>query len=383
MLTPSNQGASTSLCSRIPPPGETNMLVRRIAVAVSLGLVLLTTSSMAKAQYQLTNLVSNQFDEHATTTDPLLVNAWGLARSGTSPWWISDNQSGWSTLYNAAGTKTALDVLIPTAGNGPVEPTGNNGIGTPTGIVWNGSTTDFQVQGKSSSFIFATLDGTISAWPGVNKNIATLVVDNSASKASYTGLAITSNTSGNFLYAADNANNKVDMYNGSFSLVMSFTDPSIPSTFSVFGIQDISGLLYVTYAMTNGSAGGYVDVFKEDGTFVQTLIQGLPLNQPWGVTLAPANFGPLSNTLLISNNSNEGTINGFNPKTGEFVGTIKDDFGRKIALTNLWGIAFGAGTTNNGASNELFVTAGPGFGAQASLAGTFASIVYNPHPQPW
>jgi uncharacterized protein (TIGR03118 family) len=334
--------------------------------------------ALAQAQYQLTNLVSNQLDKHATTTDPLLVNAWGLARSATSPWWISDNQSGWSTLYNAAGAPIALRVLIPTAGNGPVEPTGANGIGTPTGIVANASKTDFLVSGASTSFIFATLDGTISAWPGLNKNLATLKVDNSATKASYTGLAITSNASGNFLYAADNTNNHIDMFDGTFTWLKSFGDPAIPSTFSVFGVQDIGGMVYVTYAATNGDAGGFVDLFKEDGTFVKTLIHGEHLNQPWGIALAPSNFGPLSNTLLVSNNATpDGTINGFNPTTGQFVGTIRDDFGREITLSNLWGITFGGGATNNGATNQLFVTAGPGKGAQAQFAGTFASIVFN------
>jgi uncharacterized protein (TIGR03118 family) len=358
------------------------MLLRRTAVTPCLGLVLLMVPALAQAQYQITNLVSNQFDEHATTTDPLLVNAWGLTRSATSPWWVSDNISGWSTLYQASGTPVALRVLIPTAGNGPVSPKGLNGPGTPTGVVTNGSKTDFQVQGQSSSFIFATLDGTISAWaPGVNKNLSTLVVDNSADKTSYTGLAITSNTSGNFLYAADNANDKVDMFDGNFNLVKSFGDPAISSSFSVFGIQDIGGMVYVTYAMTNGDAGGFVDIFKEDGTFVKTLIQGTPLNQPWGMTLAPSNFGPLSNTLLVSNNATpNGTINAFNPTTGKFVGTIRDQFGRPIFLSNLWAVAFGGGATANGATNQLFVTAGPGNGAQAQFAGTFASIVFNPIP---
>jgi uncharacterized protein (TIGR03118 family) len=364
------------------------MQVRKIAVVVCLGALLLMLSAPAKAQYQLTNLVSNQLDKHAASTDPLLVNPWGLARSAGSPWWLSDNQSGWSTLYNAAGTPIALRVLIPTTGNGPVEPTGANGIGTPTGIVANASKTDFLVSGASSSFIFDTLDGTISAWPALNKNLATLVFPTStnpapttANKASFTGLAITSNPSGNSLYAADNANNVVDMFDGSFTLVKSFGDPAIPSTFSVFGVQDISGIVYVTYAATNGDAGGYVDVFKEDGTFVKTLIQGEHLNQPWGVAVAPSNFGPLSNTLLVSNNATpDGTINGFDPMTGKFVGTIRDDFGRPITLTNLWGIAFGGGATNNGATNQLFVTAGPGNGAQAQFAGTFASIVFNPTP---
>jgi len=351
------------------------MQVCRIAAAACFGVVLLVHSAPAGAQYRLTNLDSNQVGQ-APTIDPLLANAWGLARSATSPWWITDNDTGWSTIYGATGTQEPLRVLIPTAGNGPASPTGLNGPGTPTGIVFNGSSTDFQIQGKSAPFIFATLDGTISAWaPGVNANQSTIAVDNSASKAMYTGLAITSNPSGNFLYAADNTNNHIDMFNGTFTLVKSFGDPAIPSNFSVFGIQDINGLVYVTYAIPNVGAGGYVDLFKEDGTFVKTLIQGLPLNQAWGIAAAPPNFGPLSNTLLISNNSVHGTINAFDPVTGRFVGTIRDERGEKIVLNNLWGVAFGGGTTANGAANELFVTVGQGIGT-AELAGTFAKIVF-------
>ena len=168
------------------------------------------------------------------------------------------------------------------------------------------------------------------------------------------------------------------MFDGSFTLVKSFGDPAIPSTFSVFGIQDINGLVYLTYAVPNVGDGGYVDVFKEDGTFVKTLIQGPHLNQAWGVTAAPSDFGPLSNTLLVSNNSVHGTINAFDPVTGKFVGTIRDERGERIVLNNLWGIAFGGGTTNNGAANELFVTVGQGIGT-AELAGTFASIVFKPY----
>ncbi len=352
------------------------MQIRSTAAAACLGALLLMLSAPAEAQYRITNLVSNQVHQ-APTIDPLLANPWGLARSATSPWWLSDNDTGWSTIYTGTGTQEALKVVVPTAGNGPVEPTGLNGPGTPTGIVFNGSKTDFQVSGASTSFIFATLDGTISAWPGANKNLATLVVDDSASKASFTGLAITSNASGNFLYAADNTNNVIDMYDGNWTWVKSFGDPAIPSTFSVFGVQDINGLVYVTYAVPNVGAGGYVDVFKEDGTFVKTLIQGEILNQAWGVAAAPSNFGPLSNTLLVSNNSVDGTINAFDPISGRFVGTIRDEFGRKIVLNNLWGIAFGGGATNNGATNELFVTVGQGIGT-AELAGTFAKIVFKP-----
>jgi len=354
------------------------MQVCKTAVAACLGVVLLMLSAPAEAQYHITNLVSNQVGQ-APTIDPLLANAWGLARSATGPWWISDNDTGWSTLYDASGTQTKLWVLIPTAGNGPASPTGLNGPGTPTGVVHNGVSTEFQVQGLAAGFIFATLDGTISAWvPGLNKNQSMIVVDNSANKAMYTGLAISSKPSGNYLYAADNTNNHVDMFDSSFTLVKSFGDPSIPSTFSVFGIQDINGQVYVTYAVPNVGAGGFVDVFKEDGTLVGTLIHGRPLNQAWGVALAPSDFGPLSNTLLVSNNSVEGTINAFDPYTGRFVGTIREH-GRPIVLNNLWGVAFGGGNTTNGALNELFVTVGQGIGT-AELAGTFASIVFEKRP---
>jgi uncharacterized protein (TIGR03118 family) len=356
------------------------MQFRRNAIAPCLGLVLLIVPALAQAQYQLTTLVSNQVHSTIPTIDPLLANPWGLARSAGSPWWLSDNDTGWSTLYNGAGVQIPLRVVIPTAGNGPVNATGTNGPGTPTGIVYNGSKTDFQVSGEASSFIFATLDGTISAWPGLNKNLATLVVDNSASKASYTGLAITSKASGNILYAADNANNKIDMYDGGFNWVGSFSDPAPPSNTSVFGIQDINGMVYVTYAVPNVGFGGVVDVFQENGTFVKTLIHNTSLlNQAWGIALAPSNFGPLSNTLLVSNNSVQGTINGFNPVTGKYVGTVTDQHGTKIILNNLWGIAFGGGSPNNGATNQLFVTVGQGIGT-SELAGTFASIVFNPVP---
>jgi uncharacterized protein (TIGR03118 family) len=193
----------------------------------------------------------------------------------------------------------------------------------------------------------------------------------------YTGLAITSKPSGNFLYAADNTNNVIDVYDGSFTLVKSFGDPNIPKNFSVFGVQDINGLVYVAYAVPNVGSGGYIDLFTEDGTLVKTLIQGLPLNQAWGIAAAPPNFGPLSNTLLVSNNSVHGTINAFDPITGKFVGTVKDQNGKQIVLNNLWGIAFGGGNSTNGATNEMFVTVGQGIGT-AELAGTFLKIVFKP-----
>jgi len=337
---------------------------RAIALIFSLGLVLGSFPSTALAQYQLTNLVSNQFGQ-AAQDDPLIVNAWGMARSATSAWWLSDNLSGWSTIYNAQGVKQGLVVSVPAAPGASV--------GTPTGIVFNPSTSgEFAVQGQGAPFIFVTLDGTISAWsPGVAPFITQVVVDNSSSKASYTALTVTNKPSGNFLFAVDNANNVVDIYDGTFTLKGTFAaDPSIPSGFSVFGIQDLNGTVYVSFAANNGGPGGFIDTYKEDGTLIGSFAQGSPLNQPWGFALAPANFGRLSNTLLVSNNTNTGTINAFNAK-GQFVDALKETPGRPIVIDQLWAIAFGGGNTSSGATNALYFTAGP----HNNLAGTLGVIV--------
>jgi uncharacterized protein (TIGR03118 family) len=338
---------------------------RMISYTLALGLALMFVSSAARAQYQLTNLVSNQAGE-AKKTDPLMVNGWGLVYGPGGPWWVSDQGSGWSTLYTGNGTKEGLEVAIPSA-NG-------KGTGQPTGIVFNGSS-DFQVGGWPAFFLFATLDGTISGWaPQSNPNAAIIAVNNSGSGAMYTGLAIASNASGNFLFATDLANNKVDMYDGNFTLVSSFTDPTIPAGFAPFNAQDLNGLLYVAFVAQNEGPGGYIDIYSESGVFLKRLAEGYPLNQPWGFAAAPKNFGPLSNTLLISNNVNHGTISGFDAITGEFVGTVKDMNGKPIVINQLWGIGFGGGTANNGAKSALYFTAGP----DNNLAGTFGVIQYVP-----
>jgi uncharacterized protein (TIGR03118 family) len=357
--------------------------MRRSAFTLTLATtVALMLASSAMAQYKLTNLDSNQV-KWATHIDPLIVNAWGLVHGPGSPWWISDEGSGWSTLYSGNGTIEGLKVLIPTAGNGPDSPTGDNGPGSPTGIVYNATASstganEFQVQGWAAIFLFATLDGTISGWaPQSNLNQAIIAVDNSSKKSSYTGLAITNRPSGNLLYAADNANAVVDVFDAKFNFVMSFTDPMLPTGFAPFGVRDINGIVYVAYAAVNGGAGGFVEEFREDGTPVnpgKPLVHGAPLNQPWGIVGTPKNFGPLSNTLLISNNTNSGTINAFDPFTGQFVGTLKDTSGHAIRIDQLWGIDFGDGLGSNGRANELFFTAGPA----NNLAGTFGSIVFKP-----
>jgi uncharacterized protein (TIGR03118 family) len=325
------------------------MQLRTIALTASLAVAQLIVPGWARAQYQVTNLDSNQ-EKTAATTDPLLVNAWGLAHGPGSPWWVSDENSGWSTLYDKNGTKVPLNVLIPTAGG--------DGPGSPTGIVFNGNSSEFKINGGQAAFIFATLDGTISGWaPAVNRDAAIVAVTTAG--ASYTGLTISTNPSANVLLAADNANNKIDIYDDTFKLLKSVTDTTVPAGFSVFGIQDFGGLVYVSFAANSGATGGYIDIFAEDGTLLKQLTHGGHLNQPWGFAIAPNNFGALSNTLLISNNVNAGAINAYNSVTGQFVGIVRDASGDVIHIDQLWGIAFGDGTGSNGNTNQLYFTAGP------------------------
>ncbi|MGD0271450.1 MAG: TIGR03118 family protein [Candidatus Sulfotelmatobacter sp.] len=336
---------------------------RRIAFATCLGLALMFISSAAVAQYTLTNLVSNQAGA-AKHQDPLLVNAWGLAYGPGGPFWISDEGTGWSTLYNDSGVNQGLEVVIPTF-NG-------SGTGSPTGIVYN-SSQQFSVEGWPAIFLFATLDGTISGWaPQSNPTQAIVAVNNWSSGAVYTGLTITNYPTGtNYLFAADNWNNKVDIYDGNFNLVTSFTDTTLPPGFAPFGIQDIDGQVYVSFASTSGGSGGYIDIFTEAGVFVKQLTSSSKLNQPWGFAVAPYNFGRLSKALLVTNNLNTtGEINGFNITTGEFIATLSYSEGKPVYIDQIWGIEFGGGSQYDGGKNELFFTAGP----NNNVNGTFGVI---------
>jgi uncharacterized protein (TIGR03118 family) len=322
----------------------------------------------AHAQYQRTDLVSNQAGA-APLQDTHLVNGWGLVSLPTSPYWVSDNATGFSTLYTAAGAQTPLFVTVPAA---PSSPAGT--LGTPTGIVGNISPnpTDFTItaDGKSgaTAFIFATLDGTISGWtPTVDpitsgNSTATIAADRSSVGAVYTGLAIAVNESKEaFLYAADDGQNRrVDMFDSSFHFVKSFRDPLIPRDFAPYGIQAINGKIWVTYTSLKNEPGGFVDVFDTDGRLLRPFFGVFgPLNSPWGVAQAPANFGRMSKAILISNNTPQGRINAFNPETGEFLGPLRDDTGRPIQIDQLWAIQFGQGAAANGPTNQLFFTAGP------------------------
>ena len=336
---------------------------RKILTVLVLVALTITTAS---AQYQRTDLVSNQ-PGVAPNTDPHLVNAWGLVALPTSPWWVSDNGTGFSTLYNGAGQQVQLFVTIPPA---PGSPAGT--LGTPTGIVGNISTNpnDFTITENGVSarsiFIFATLDGTISGWnPAIGgatgDSHATLAPNQPNVGAVYTGLAIATNQQGQtFLYAADGGpNRRIDMFDGTFSLVRSFNDPAIPRGFTPYGIQTINGNIWVTFTALNKAQGGFVDVFDTEGNLVKHFAVHGPLHSPWGIALAPADFGPMSNAILISNNISRGRINAFNPETGQFLGPLRDANGKVIEVDNIWALQFGHDGGPNGAHNQLFFTAGP------------------------
>jgi len=336
------------------------------------------SGSQASAQsgfYKQINLTADKGP--AANTDPNLVNPWGIAYASApvkGPFWTSDNGTGRSTLYDGSGAPVPLVVTVPPPKNSP-----SGKKSTPTGIVFNG-TSDFTVGSvpMSASFIFSTEDGTISGWnPGTLTNAA-LVVDKSESGAVYKGLALASNSSGNFLFATNFSAGTIDVFDKSFAaktLPGAFVDPNLPAGFAPFGIQLVGDKLFVSYARQDsakradiaGPGNGYVDVFGTNGSLVRRFASRGTLNSPWGITLAPGKFGDFSNDVLIGN-FGDGRINAFNPTTGAFVGQLRDQKGNAISIPGLWALIFGNGG-QGGDPNTLYFTAGPG-GGQHGLLGS-------------
>jgi uncharacterized protein (TIGR03118 family) len=306
------------------------------------------------------NLVSD-LPGIADHTDPNLVNPWGIAFSTTGPFWLSDNTTGLSTVYNSSGVASSTVVSIPVAG------TRSSAKGTPTGIVWNGTTGFTVAAGKPASFIFATEDGTISAWASsVNPTNALVQVDNSGSGAVYKGLALAASGSASFLYAANFHSGAIDVFDSNFKPVTNpgaFTDPYIPSGFAPFNVVALGGKLYVSYAKQDsagkndvaGAGNGYVDVYTPSGTLLQSLIAGGNLNSPWGMAIASANFGDFSNDLLVGN-FGDGKINVYDPVAGKLLGTLQDTTGNPLQITGLWDLQLGNGG-NGGDANAVYFTA--------------------------
>lgn len=338
------------------------------------------------ADYIQTNLVSS-VDDLATITDPLLVNPWGMSRSPTtSPFWTSNQGTNTTTLYAVTGgTNVSKTVINPPAGFVAI-PTTAGGPQGPTGQVNNTNIASFQLtpgtSSTSSRFIFADLNGTISAWAGGAASTIVATTPN----AVYTGLAI--NAAQTQLYAVDTAGGKIDVFDSSFAPV------SLPGAFAnpfpglvPFNVQDIGGSIYVTYAppgppnnQRNATSGrGEVAVFDESGTLITTLIDGSVLAAPWGLALAPADFGVFSNDLLVANFSFvESEINAFDPTTGAFLGTIPIDVGVGNTAGGLWGIEFGSGGSNGGSTNILYFNDG----INGETAGLFGAISVAPVPEP-
>jgi len=324
---------------------------------------------VAAGKFVQTNLVSDQSGK-ATYTDPNLVDAWGISYSPGGPFWISDNVTGLSTVYNGSGVNQGLVVTLPKA----------TGLSTPaaaSGNVYNG-TSSFIIPGSTQAiFLFDTEDGTISAWN--SGTTATKVVDNSAQGAVYKGLAIASVGSVNYLYATNFNSDEVEAYDTNFNLANRFTDSAIPG-YAPFGIQNIGGMLYVTFALQNsaktnsvaGAGWGYVDVFNPIGTLVSRLISAGALNAPWGLAVAPAGFGSLGGDLLVGN-FGDGRINAYNPSTGAYVGTVDNASGSALSIDGLWGLIFGNGGSG-GSASTLYFTAGP----NAETHGLFGSLTPSP-----
>ncbi len=326
-------------------------------------------------QYVQQNLVSDGFVA-AKLLDPAcpgscnLVNGWGIAALPTSPWWVSDNGSGKATLYDGDGNPQALVVSIPGAGGAP---------GAPTGVVANtlgafpvtlGTTT------AAARFIFAGEDGTIAAWTLTTppSTTAALVADESASSAVFKGIALAPTSAGPRLYVTNFRAAKVEIFDGSFMPVSApgaFTDPGIPAGFAPFGIRAIGDVVYVTYAKQDAArhddvAGkhlGYVSAFSTDGTFLRRVASRGKLNSPWGLALAPADFGPHSNRLLVGN-FGDGHIVSYalspaDDGEDDDAGTYLTAKGGRVTIDGLWGLSFGNGA-RAGPTNALFFAAGPG-----------------------
>ncbi len=300
----------------------------------------------------------------APHTDANLQNGWGIAFNPTGVVWVSDNTTSKSTLYDGNGVVQSLVVTIPPAAGGQT--------GGPTGIVFNTST-DFQVTANGSTsnalFIWATEAGTIAGWsPKVLPTSAVKAYDDGAGGAVYKGLAIGKNGTANLLYATDFHNGKIDVFDKSFNKVQldgPFQDPTLPAGFAPFGISVTGNTVFVTYAkvgqdgrtQVNGAGNGVIDTFDTDGHFVKRIATNGFLNSPWGIAMAPANFGGASNDLLIGN-FGDGTIDAFNPATGAFIGALTQADGTMIQQKGIWGISFG-NNVDNQPLNTLFFAAGP------------------------
>jgi uncharacterized protein (TIGR03118 family) len=346
--------------------------IRRV-IAVFFGAVTLCGSLGAASLYFQTNLTSD-VPGMAANLDPNLKNPWGMSFSATSPFWVSDQGTNKSTLYNGAGVVNALVVSTPPS------PTGQVFNSTPSFLLPAGSGT----AQAPAAFIFDSLSGSISGWNGAQGTTAATVFT-ATDGAVFTGLASDSVGASNFLYASDFANGRIDTFNGSFAEITpsgSFTDPTLPAGYSPYNIQNIGGKLYVEYAKvdpvthmpTTTANTGVVSVFDANGNFLQRLVTNTDLDSPWGITQAPATFGSLGGDILVGN-FGDGTISAFDPTTGIFAGSLLGPSGSPIVDGGLWAIDFRAAGSGFD-PNTLFLNAG----INDEADGLFAGIQVAPEP---
>jgi uncharacterized protein (TIGR03118 family) len=351
--------------------------------------VLLFPAALIAQQYHQKILVSSTQTEGTNPADPNLKNPWGIARGTGSPWWVSDNATGVSTLYDGSGAKQTLTVKIPH--------TAQTSAGSPTGIVFNGSN-DFAVtKGNPGVFIFVSIDGTISAWnPTVDPLNAIQKVPGSTTSV-LTGATIAQIGNKRFLYVADLEAGLIRVYDTNFKPVNlsqeaflsqgAFLENHVPPGFAPFNIQNIGNNLYVAYAQQDnaktfvnfGAGLGFVDVFSPDGQFLMQLQAGDWFNAPWGLALAPSDFGAFSHKVIVGQ-FGTGRILAFDAVTGAFEGKFKDQNNGVISIGGpgaLWALAFGDGEPNSDPAgqpgNALYFTAGPNF-PNGGLFGTLTPV---------
>ncbi len=374
------------------------MSLRFTASAV---LALIMGTTCFGQHYTQTNLVSNASGV-AAVTDSQLINPWGISRGSGSPWWVSDNATGLSTLYSGAGAKQSLIVSVP-----PADPTNKNTpTGTPSGTIFNGSQTDFLLSpAKPALFLFSTIDGTIAGWnPTVAATLAVTVVK-TTDGSSYTGLTSAFIDGRRYLYAANFTKGRVDVYDNAFQPVKlskehfdgdssenSFVDEGLPPSYVPFNVQAIGNDVVVTYALhmegarfeTDGPGLGFVDIYSSAGRLLRRLEHGDWLNAPWGVALAPLDFGRFSHDLLIGqfagggDTQSSGFIAAYDLATGKFDGLLQDASGKPLAINGVWALSPGNFGPNNSdaaaaPAAQMYFTAGPNHGS-GGLLGYLTSV---------
>jgi uncharacterized protein (TIGR03118 family) len=354
------------MSSRFRPRFALGALAVAVPAAVAVAMTVPAHAAGAANDFHQTNLISNRTDQGAQIVDPDLQNPWGLALSPASPLWVADNGTSVATIYRitpggATATKAPLTVSMP----------GQDAA--PDGQVFNG-TSGFVVNTPAGSgpglFIFASESGHIYAWnpvadPVVN-GVSTATTVHTSRTAVYKGLAIGNVGNSTFLYASNFHDNRVEVFDSRFHrarLFGSFRDGALPHGYAPFGIQEINGFLYVSYALQNaekhddvaGPGHGFIDIFTNDGIFVKRLVSRGDLNSPWGMTLAPAGFGPFGGDLLVGNFGN-GLIHAYGLFSGFGKGALRNEMHQPIQIDGLWGLLFG--TASTGGTGTLLFSAG-------------------------